>query len=193
MITLKEWMEVVDYRITEGDNFGWNCFGGSAYSLSAWSGTADGWSFNITFDTGTQVVYIVEACDYKHNRAYRLINPDWTKQFHTEADRHNPKHKNEAWDDVDFVDLEVDDDWIQKALAIKSGENYDTRISVPVEFSDEELLKYMKLAHERDITFNQLVEEAIRAAIKDFERDPEGMKVKAKAWTEQKHIEPHGY
>jgi hypothetical protein len=35
-----------------------------------------------------------------------------------------------------------------------------------MEFSDQELLTYMKLAHERDITFNQLIEEALREAIK---------------------------
>jgi hypothetical protein len=64
-----------------------------------------------------------------------------------------------------YTDLEVDDDWIQKALAVVSGEVYDTRISVPIDMSDAELLKYMKLAHERDVTFNQLVETALREAI----------------------------
>jgi predicted HicB family RNase H-like nuclease len=34
-----------------------------------------------------------------------------------------------------------------------------------MEFSDQELLTYMKLAHEQDITFNQLVERALREAI----------------------------
>jgi hypothetical protein len=34
-----------------------------------------------------------------------------------------------------------------------------------VEFSDEDLLQYMKLAHEHDITFNQMVEIALREAI----------------------------
>jgi hypothetical protein len=42
---------------------------------------------------------------------------------------------------------------------------------VSVDFSDDELLKYMKLAHERDITFNQLVEEALRAAIERYKLD----------------------
>jgi hypothetical protein len=51
---------------------------------------------------------------------------------------------------------------------------------MPVDFSDEELLKYMKLAHERDMTFNQFVEEALRAAIEDYNRDPEGTKQRAK-------------
>jgi len=53
-------------------------------------------------------------------------------------------------------------------LAIIAGEDYDTRVQVPVDFTDEELLTYMKLAHERDITFNQLVEEALRAAIDEY-------------------------
>lgn len=37
--------------------------------------------------------------------------------------------------------------------------------SIELDFSDEELLQYMKLAHERDITFNKFVENALRAAI----------------------------
>jgi hypothetical protein len=40
----------------------------------------------------------------------------------------------------------------------------------------------MKLAHERDMTFNQFVEEALREAIEDYKRDPEGMKSKADRW-----------
>lgn len=180
MITLKDFLEVVDYRITEGSDYTWHCFGDKPYSLSSWNGEYDGHSFNIIFDTGTQEVYMVEACDYKHNRAYRLINPDWKSAYDTYADQHNPEYKDQAWDDVNYVDLEVEDDWLEKARAIITGEDYDTRVKVPVEFSDEQLLHYMKLAHERDITFNQLVEEALREAIADYERDPDGYKQRAK-------------
>jgi len=37
--------------------------------------------------------------------------------------------------------------------------------SVELEFDDEELLKYMKFAHEKGITFNELCEEAIRVKL----------------------------
>jgi len=37
--------------------------------------------------------------------------------------------------------------------------------SVELEFDDEELLKYMKFAHEKGITFNELCEEAIKAKL----------------------------
>ena len=167
MITLKEWMEVTNYRITEGSDY--YAYGG-AYALSSWNGDQDGYSLEIIFDQKTQTVYEVQACDYKHNRAYRLIN-----EAHKEE-----RTADEAWDDVKWIDLECDDDWIQKTLAIVAGEDYDTRVEVPIDLTDEELLKYMKLAHERDMTFNQFVEEALRTAIEDYNRDPEGMKQRAK-------------
>ena len=164
MITLKEWMEIVDYRITEGSDYCWHCYGNDVHMLDSWNGEQDGFSFTVIFDTKTQVVYEVQAHDYVHDRAYRMINPDFQKKNKKEAKRRDID-KNNAWDDVNYVDIEVDDDFFQKCLSIKAGEDYDTRVSVPMDFSDEELLQYMKLAHEQDITFNQLVERALREAI----------------------------
>jgi len=168
MITLKEWMEIVNYRITEGSAYGWQCYGHDAYMLDSWNGEHDGHSFSIIFDTKTQVVYEVQAHDYVHNRAYRMINEDFRKKNKKEA-RRRAVNKDEAWDDVRYVDLDVDDDFIQKCLAIRAGEDYDTRVLVPIDFTDQELLAYMKLAHERDITFNQFVEETLRLAIASAE------------------------
>jgi hypothetical protein len=37
----------------------------------------------------------------------------------------------------------------------------DNREEIEVEFTDEELLIYMKMAHEMDITFNEFVELAL--------------------------------
>lgn len=175
MITLKEWMEVANYRVTEGGDY--FAYGG-AYALTSWNGDQDGYSLEIVFSPRTQEVYEVQACDYKHQRAYRLVHGDYRDE----------KLDHEAWDDVQWVDLESDDDWIQKALAIVAGEDYDTRVNIPVEFTDEELLKYMRLAHERDITFNQLVEEALREAIKNYEEDPEAAKQRAQGWLNQQPI-----
>ena len=97
-----------------------------------------------------------------------MINEDFRKKNKKEA-RRRAVNKDEAWDDVRYVDLDVDDDFIQKCLAIRAGEDYDTRVLVPIDFTDQELLAYMKLAHERDITFNQFVEETLRLAIASAE------------------------
>lgn len=168
MISMKEWMELVDYRITEGSDYNWECYGSTAYQLDSWNGEHDGYSFCILFDTKTQTVYEVQAHDYLHQRAYRMVNPGFAKKVKKEAKRRNID-KDMAWDDVNYVDLDVEDDFIQKCLSIKSGEDYDTRVQIPIVFSDEDLLQYMKLAHERDMTFNDFIEEALRHAIAEVE------------------------
>jgi hypothetical protein len=161
MITLKEWMEVVDYRITEGSNYLWDCYGPDSYSLDSWNGEQEGHSFTVIFDTKTQVVYEVQSHDYKNQRAYRRCNPEYQAAMETEAgDR--MVNKKQAWEDVDYVDLESDDDWIQKAIAIASGEDYDTRVTIPLDLDDDILLQLMKMAHERDLTFNEFIEGVLR-------------------------------
>jgi hypothetical protein len=188
MISLKEWMEVVGYRITEGSDYGWQCYGDNGYCLDSWNGHQDGHSFSIIFDTKTQEVYEVQAHDYKHGRAYRMIHPNYAPKYMLEAaDRDCPT--DEAFEGADYVDLETEEDWLEKASAIASGEDYDTRVSIPLDFTDEELLTYMKMAHEHDMTFNQFVEEALRTAIEEHKRDPEGMKSKADRWKAERDQE----
>jgi hypothetical protein len=154
MITLKEWMEVANYRITEGGDY--FAYGG-AYALTSWSGDQDGYSIEIIFSPRTQEVYEVQACDYKHNRAYRLVHGDYRDE----------KLNDEAWDDVNWVDLESDDDWIQKALSIVAGEDYDTRVTIPLDLPEAELMVLFKAAHEADMTFNDFVEKILREKLAD--------------------------
>jgi len=152
MITLQQWMELVGCKITEGSE--WYSNVPNLYSLTSWNERQDGYSLNIVFaPKDNQRVYLVEVCDYKNNHAYRLIDP-------------KIKSDAKAYDDVDFVDLESDDDFLEKARAIIAGEEYDTRVSIPVDMPDEELLRCMMAAHKMDITFNQFIELALREVLK---------------------------
>jgi hypothetical protein len=169
MITLKEFMEVTNYRITEGSDYCWTCYGHNGYTLDSWNGEHDGYSFSIVFDTKTQVVYEATAYDYTNDRAYRLINPDYTTAHHDEAIRRGIDD-SQAWDDVPYTELEVLEDYLEKVRGIISGETYDTRVQVEINFDEGELLQYMKLAHTMDITFNELVEQALINAIEALER-----------------------
>jgi hypothetical protein len=152
MITLKQFMEIINYRINEGGS--WNGFAADAYSLDHWNGDQDGHSLCVIFDTKDQTVYSVQACDYKNNRAYRLTHPDHTKEL-----------DKQAWDDVTWTDLETDEDWLEKAKAIVAGEDYDTRVSVPLDLGEDELFRLMSMAHEQDITLNQLVTKVIQQVV----------------------------
>ena len=163
MITMKEWMELVDYKITEGSDYGWQCYGPNSYCLDSWNGVhgTGGYSFSIVFSTKSQKVYEVSVCDYTNNRAYRMINPSKIEKHRKEAE-HKSVLANQAWDDVDYIDLEVDDDFFQKALAIRAGEDYDTNISVPIDLPDDLLMFAFKAAHEQNITFNDFMNQMLR-------------------------------
>ena len=154
MISLKEWMEVANYRITEGGDY--FAYGG-AYALTSWNGDQDGYSIEIIFSPRTQEVYEVQACDYKHNRAYRLVHGDYRDE----------KLNDEAWDNTNWIDLESDDDWIQKALSIVAGEDYDTRVTIPLDLPEAELMVLFKAAHAEDMTFNDFVEKILREKLAD--------------------------
>lgn len=166
MIDMKQFFEAIGYRITEGGDYGWECYGHNSHQLSSWNGVhgSGGWSANIVFSTKSQKVYEVEVCDYTNDRAYRLINPKYKERHAQEATERNVLG-NQAWDDVDYTDLDTESDFLEKLEAIVNGKEYDTRVEVPVDFTDAELLTYMKMAHEQDMTFNQFVEVALRHAI----------------------------
>lgn len=174
MITMKDWLEAVQYKITEGDNYGWKCYGDNAHTLSCWNGIHDegGWSASMIFDTKDQTVYEVDVCDYTNNRAYRLINPAFKKSYLREAkSRLGDNNHDQAWDDVAYVDLEVEEDFLEKATAIIAGEKYDARIQVPVDLTDEEMLMLFKMAHEQDITLNTLVENLLKKYLDIVEKN----------------------
>lgn len=166
MITIKDFMQAVNYRITEGSEYQWDCFGRSAYRLDSWSGDNDGFSVGILFDTKTQVVYQMEAHDYSQRNSYRWTHPDYISAYKEEVKNKLGSLKEDmAYDEVKYVELDVPEDMIEKSTAIVNGQPYDTRVTVPLELEDHELFELMKMAHERDLTLNKFVETVIQQAI----------------------------
>ena len=182
MITIKDFLEATEYKITGGSDFGWECYGPNARYLDC--DMDDEYSINCVFDSVDQAIYEVQAWDYRNNRTYRWFADGCRDAYQEEANRRGIGMDNDAHD-TKFTDLEVADDILEKIVGIVNDEEYDDRVKVPVDFTDEELLKYMKIAHERDITFNQLIEEALRAAIEEHQRDPEAMLARAQRWKEE--------
>ena len=188
MITMKEWMELVDYKITEGSSYGWECYGPNAYTLDSWNGVhgRGGYSFSIVFSTKSQKIYEVSMCDYTNDRAYRMINPKFQEKHRKEAESKSVL-ANQAWDDVDYVDLEVIDDFIQKALAIKSGKDYSTDISVPIDLPDDLLMFAFKAAHAENMSFNDWMNKMLRGFIDKVEAG-EYTKEDAQRFIEEKNL-----
>jgi Arc/MetJ family transcription regulator len=110
-----------------------------------------------------------------------MINPSKVEKHNKEA-KSKGEFANMAWDEVDYVDLEVDDDFIQKCLAIKAGEEYSTDVSIPLDLPDDLLLEAAMNAHRQNITLNEYINNALRGMLAEFERDPAGAKVRAEQW-----------
>ena len=165
MITLKEFLEAGNHRVTEGNEYLWDCFGEHAYTMDVQVGGWDSSSAHIVFDRKTQEIYQASVYDYNHNRAYRLFgNESYKKAYETECERRNVNSR-EAWEHVEYTDLEVDRDFMSKMTAIMNEQDYDTKVSVPLDLDNDTLFQMMMMAHERDITLNKFVEEILENAI----------------------------
>ena len=163
---LKTFLKAIDYKITEGSEYCWNIYGYHTHRLERQTETGN--SVSCVFDTNDQTIYELEAWDNSNDRVYRWIRPDYIEAYKAECIDRSVVFEN-AYDNVNFTDIEVEEDILEKIHSIANDIEYDTRVRVPIDFSDEELLKYMKIAHERDITFNQFVEDALQHAISEFD------------------------
>ena len=165
MITTKEFLECINYSITDGEEFQWSCYGPNARYLEHWNNKHDD-SITVLaiFDTVNQTVYQIEAWDGRRDREYRWIDPDYR-----EAHRHEAVSRNidpdESYDDRKFIDIEVEEDIIEKATSVYKGTDYDSRITISIELTNEEKFLLMEQAHERDITVNQYVEHILQQEI----------------------------
>lgn len=159
---LQEFIESIGYKITGGDEFLWKCYGPNARSLDCedW----EHYSITCIYDTATQEVYEMTACDYVNMRAYKYMNPEYAEAYRTQALELGFLGDN-AWDDVEYIIVDVVDDMYEKIKGILSGKDYDTRVTLPLEMSDKDALKLMTMAHTADMTFNKYIEHIIRTML----------------------------
>ena len=64
--------------------------------------------------------------------------------------------------DQEFIDLIMIEDMIEKMTAICAGQEYDTRITIPLELSDEEFILIARAAHKLDVTINEYMVQAVK-------------------------------
>jgi hypothetical protein len=162
MITLKDYMEAVQHRITDSTEYQWSCYGPNARTMEYWNGRyQDGVSVNIVFDTKTQFVYEMEAWDYANDRQYRWIHPGYIESHVKES-----QERDIDWmvsiDNCRFINLELPQDILKKATAIAAEEEYDDRIMIQLTLSDPQQIMLMEMAHEADMSLNQFVEKILR-------------------------------
>ena len=150
--------EALNHRITGGSEYQWNCYGFNVRFLDYESVYA---TATVVFDTLDQTVYEATVNSKDDSvRPYRWFNPN-TKQDYLNECKARGVDSTIAWDNVKWVDLETMEDFLDKASAILEGEDFDERVQVPIDLDRDELFQLMQMAHERDITLNEMVEEIL--------------------------------
>lgn len=166
---LKDFMEAISYRITEGVEWYWTSFP-DAYRLTS---SKDGvYDVTVVFSTTNQVVYLMETFDEIKQKMYRWINPLFNDVYKEEHLKHGvsysvfledkiDRYGNIINENIDYVDIE-EDDILEKTHAITNMLEYDERVMIPLDIDDKTLFTLMKLAHEKDITLNELMEGCLK-------------------------------
>lgn len=103
-------------------------------------------TFCITSKTTADLEFVI-VFDHKNKRAYFMQQPDYVCTATASA----------AVENYEQIELTVDSDFISKLTAILRGEDYDDRVVVEVDLSDDELLQICRLAHEADVTINNYI------------------------------------
>jgi len=158
--------EATNHRITGGSEYCWQCYPDARY-LDYESEYAH---LSVLFNTNTQEIYCAEVNTKEHKYQYRWLNPAYKDAMLDEAKQRNVD-PNQAWDDVKWTDLDVEEDFLEKANAVFNGEEFDTRIQVPLDLDDDLLLQLAMEAHKRDITLNKMVEIVLQEAIERHRND----------------------
>ena len=162
---LNEINEVLGHRITGGSEYQWNCYPDGRY-LDYESDFAH---VSVLYSTVDQTVYQAEVSVKREawdedKKPYRWLNPDYKDALYKESEKRQVD-TDIAWDDVKWIDLEMEEDFLEKATAIFNGEEYDTRVKIEFDLDDSSILKLATEAHKRDITLNKMIEIILQEVI----------------------------
>ena len=160
-MNLKDINTALNHQIVGGTNYQWHCYGNDTYMLDYQNEFG---SASAVFDINTQKVYEASVEILDQDKAYRYIDPDYKSDFICEC-KARDVDPSIAWDDVKFIDLEVQEDFLEKAKAIFENMPFDERVKVPLDLHDQEFLQLALEAHKRDITLNKMVEVILQTYI----------------------------
>jgi hypothetical protein len=157
--------EAMNHRITSGSEYNWQCFPNARF-LDYESDFAH---VSVLYSTTDQTVYQAEVSVKREawdedKKPYRWLNPDYKDSLYKESEKRQVD-TDIAWDDVKWIDLEMEEDFLEKATAIFNGEECDTRVQFPIDIDDELILKLSMEAHKRDITLNKMIEIILQEVI----------------------------
>lgn len=111
MISIKDWMEGVKYRISDVWGFNWGCFGKNAMGITSEWGEQGGRDYTVVYDPDTLEVF--EVCSYSSadNTALRWINPKYKAAYFAEEKIRGMDNIFEFEDVIKFTEVKSPRGW----------------------------------------------------------------------------------
>lgn len=157
-----------EHRIVGGESYQWDCYSSEARYLDYEKNSV---TASVVFCPNTGVIFEATVLEERNDEyAFRWLNPQWATAFREEC-KSRDVDPGVVYDRTRWIDLELWTDFEEKARSMWRGEHPDRRVQVPVELSDDEFTRLARLAHERDITINKMVEEILWQEIRRHQKE----------------------
>ncbi len=155
----QRYLSAIDYRITDGSEFLWNCWKNARY----YDCTTNYGHASMTANPDRGIVYeITVYATLDSDHPYRWTNPDFVDIRDAEAHERRLDSKK-AWEDINWIDTESEDDILDKVKAILNNIDFDKRVVINIWLEETVITKLALLAHEADITLNEYFCAILRA------------------------------
>jgi hypothetical protein len=153
-------MSAFDYKISDGDEYLWKCYPHARFI----NFESDYAHVSVVHSTRDSVVYevTVESKNDEYVPVYRWMNPVFMGAYAAESKERNLDPAI-AWDDVRYTDVEDRDDFLIKAGNVFNG--VESKTDIEINLPHDVLLEHLLAAHEQDITFNEYINNTLRAVI----------------------------
>ena len=168
-MTLHDFFNLFDYKVTEGSEFYWNCFGPNCRFIELKNNEIGG---SVVFSKLNQEIFQAEVYDEANNVAYRWMPSTAREKYFAECeDRNVPKM--EAWDGCDFVDVETVNQFSDVVKSLIQGEppegDLEGDMDVELELPQHVIVFLSLEAHKRNITLNEMINIALREMLTKIE------------------------
>lgn len=169
-MSLHDFFTLFDYKVTEGSDFCWNCFGPNSRFIELKYNDIGG---SVVFSKLDQEIFQAEVYDEAKNLAYRWMPTQAKIDYFAECEKRNVP-KMEAWDGCEFVDVDSVSEFYGIVKSLIEGEDPDE--DFPEDDLDVELdlphnvIVFLALeAHKRNITLNEMINIVLREMLTKIE------------------------
>jgi hypothetical protein len=164
---LKKILKLFDYRISEGGQFLWKCFGDNVWTLDFNSPDDYRNGVSVTYDTVTTKVYYLSFSCAVGDTSYIWVDPDYEVAYGKERKARNIESTDcQCYSKESFLTMALD------AYKGKTPD-FDLSLDVDLNLDQDDYQVLLIMAKQRGMTFDELVNEVFEDALYDLKTKAE--------------------